>query len=210
MNSLKLGYKAPDFTAPTTQGEINFYEWLGDAWGILFSHPADFTPVCTTELGSMSKFKLEFDERNVKILAISVDPLESHKSWIKDINETQKTEVNYPIIADADQKVAKAYGMLHPKVSETKTVRSVFIIGPDKTIRLTLTYPASTGRNFHELLRVVDSLQLTENKQLATPANWNTGDDVIISPAVTDKEAEKRFPGYTTIKPYLRTTSMKA
>jgi len=158
----------------------------------------------------MSKFKLEFDERNVKILAISVDPLESHKSWIKDINETQKTEVNYPIIADADQKVAKAYGMLHPKVSETKTVRSVFIIGPDKTIRLTLTYPASTGRNFHELLRVVDSLQLTENKQLATPANWNTGDDVIISPAVTDKEAEKRFPGYTTIKPYLRTTSMKA
>jgi peroxiredoxin len=210
MNSLKLGDKAPDFTAPTTQGEINFYEWLGDAWGILFSHPADFTPVCTTELGSMSKFKLEFDERNVKILAISVDPLESHKSWIKDINETQKTEVNYPIIADADQKVAKAYGMLHPKVSETKTVRSVFIIGPDKTIRLTLTYPASTGRNFHELLRVVDSLQLTENKQLATPANWNTGDDVIISPAVTDKEAEKRFPGYTTIKPYLRTTSMKA
>jgi peroxiredoxin len=210
MNSLKLGDKAPDFTAPTTQGEINFYEWLGDAWGILFSHPADFTPVCTTELGSMSKFKLEFDERNVKILAISVDPLESHKSWIKDINETQKTEVNYPIIADADQKVAQAYGMLHPKVSETKTVRSVFIIGPDKTIRLTLTYPASTGRNFHELLRVVDSLQLTENKQLATPANWNTGDDVIISPAVTDKEAEKRFPGYTTIKPYLRTTSMKA
>jgi peroxiredoxin len=210
MNSLKLGDKAPNFTAPTTQGEINFYEWLGDAWGILFSHPADFTPVCTTELGSMSKFKLEFDERNVKILAISVDPLESHKSWIKDINETQKTEVNYPIIADADQKVAKAYGMLHPKVSETKTVRSVFIIGPDKTIRLTLTYPASTGRNFHELLRVVDSLQLTENKQLATPANWNTGDDVIISPAVTDKEAEKRFPGYTTIKPYLRTTSMKA
>jgi len=210
MNSLKLGDKAPNFTAPTTQGEINFYEWLGDAWGILFSHPADFTPVCTTELGSMSKFKLEFDERNVKILAISVDPLESHKSWIKDINETQKTEVNYPIIADADQKVAKAYGMLHPNASETKTVRSVFIIGPDKTIRLTLTYPASTGRNFHELLRVVDSLQLTENKQLATPANWNTGDDVIISPAVTDKEAEKRFPGYTTIKPYLRTTSMKA
>jgi peroxiredoxin len=210
MNSLKLGDKAPDFTAPTTQGEINFYEWLGDAWGILFSHPADFTPVCTTELGSMSKFKLEFDERNVKILAISVDPLESHKSWIKDINETQKTEVNYPIIADADQKVAQAYGMLHPNASETKTVRSVFIIGPDKTIRLTLTYPASTGRNFHELLRVVDSLQLTENKQLATPANWNTGDDVIISPAVTDKEAEKRFPGYTTIKPYLRTTSMKA
>ena len=210
MNSLKLGDKAPNFTAPTTQGEINFYEWLGDAWGILFSHPADFTPVCTTELGSMSKFKLEFDERNVKILAISVDPLESHKSWIKDINETQKTEVNYPIIADADQKVAQAYGMLHPNASETKTVRSVFIIGPDKTIRLTLTYPASTGRNFHELLRVVDSLQLTENKQLATPANWNTGDDVIISPAVTDKEAEKRFPGYTTIKPYLRTTSMKA
>lgn len=210
MNSLKLGDKAPDFTAPTTQGEINFYEWLGDAWGILFSHPADFTPVCTTELGSMSKFKPKFDEHNVKILAISVDPLDSHKSWIKDINETQKTEVNYPIIADADQKVAQAYGMLHPNASETKTVRSVFIIGPDKTIRLTLTYPASTGRNFHELLRVVDSLQLTENKQLATPANWNTGDDVIISPAVTDKEAEKRFPGYTTVKPYLRTTSMKA
>jgi alkyl hydroperoxide reductase subunit AhpC len=205
--SLRLGDLAPDFTAETTEGTINFHEWLGNGWGVLFSHPADFTPVCTTELGSMSKLKPEFEKRNVKIIAISADPLESHKLWVNDINETQNTTVKYPLIADPEFKVANLYGMIHPNASDRFTVRSVFVIGPDKKIKLTITYPASTGRNFDEILRVVDSLQLTANYSVATPANWKHGEDVIITPAVKDEDIPAKFPkGHTRIKPYLRTT----
>lgn len=208
MATLRLGDTAPDFTAQTTQGEINFHEWLGDSWGILFSHPADFTPVCTTELGAMSRIKEKFDEKNTKILAVSVDPVDSHNEWIKDINETQNTTVEYPIIADEDRKVAELYDMIHPKADSQHTVRSVFVIGPDKKVKLTLTYPPSTGRNFDEILRVVDSLQLTEYEQVATPANWVHGEEVVIGGSVSDEEAEKRFPGYRTVKPYLRMTKL--
>lgn len=205
--SIRLGDVAPDFTAETTAGTINFHEWLGDSWGILFSHPADFTPVCTTELGSMSRLEPEFRKRNVKILAISADPLDSHKNWIKDINETQNTEVTYPLIADPEFKVANLYGMIHPNVTDKFTVRSVFVIGPDKKVKLTLTYPASTGRNFNEILRVVDSLQLTANHSVATPADWKHGEDVIISGSVKDEEIAAKFPkGHKRVKPYLRTT----
>lgn len=205
--ALRLGDEAPNFTAETTEGTINFHEWLGNSWGILFSHPKDFTPVCTTELGTMAKIMDEFKKRNVKVIAISVDPLESHKGWINDINETQQCTVNYPIIADPERKVATLYDMIHPNALDNMTVRSVFIIGPDKKIKLMLTYPASTGRNFNEILRVVDSLQLTANYKVATPANWNEGEECIITPAVSDEEAAKLFPkGYRTVKPYLRYT----
>ncbi len=205
--SLRLGDLAPDFSAQTTEGTINFHEWLSNSWGVLFSHPADYTPVCTTELGRTAKLKSEFDKRGVKVLAVSVDPLESHISWVKDINETQNTTVNFPIIADSDRNVATLYDMIHPNASEKFTVRSVFVIGPDKKIKLTITYPASTGRNFDELIRVIDSLQLTANYSVATPADWKHGDDVIIVPAVKDEEIAAKFPkGYTRIKSYLRTT----
>ena len=205
--SIRLGDIAPDFTAETTAGTIKFHEWLGNSWGILFSHPADFTPVCTTELGSMSRLEPEFKKRNVKILAISADPLDSHKNWIKDINETQNCNVTYPLIADPEFKVANLYGMIHPNVTDKFTVRSVFIIGPDKKVKLTLTYPASTGRNFNEILRVVDSLQLTANHSVATPADWKHGEDVIITSAVKDEDIASKFPkGHKKIKPYLRTT----
>lgn len=208
MATLRLGDTAPDFTAQTTQGEINFHEWLGDSWGILFSHPADFTPVCTTELGAMSRIKEKFDAKNTKILAVSVDPVDSHNEWIKDINETQNTTVDYPIIADEDRKVAELYDMIHPNADSSQTVRSVFVISPDKKVKLTLTYPPSTGRNFDEILRVVDSLQLTEYEQVATPANWVHGEEVVIGGSVSDEEAQKRFPGYRTVKPYLRMTKL--
>src|SRR5690554_522970 len=208
MATLRLGDTAPDFTAQTTQGEINFHEWLGDSWGILFSLPSDFTPVCTTELGAMSRIKDEFDKRNTKILAVSVDPVDSHHDWIKDINETQNTVVEYPIIADENRKVAELYDMIHPNADSQHTVRSVFVISPDKKIKLTLTYPPSTGRNFDEILRVVDSLQLTEYEQVATPANWVHGEEVVIGGSVSDEEAAKRFPGYRTVKPYLRLTKL--
>jgi peroxiredoxin len=202
-----LGDTAPDFTQQTSEGEISFHDWLGDSWGIIYSHPADFTPVCTTELGRTAQLKDEFDKRGVKVIALSVDPVKDHLEWIKDINETQNTTVNFPIIADEDRKVAELYDMIHPNASEKATVRSVFVIGPDKKIKLTLTYPPSTGRNFNELLRVIDSLQLTANHKLATPADWKQGDDAIISPSVSDEEAKKLFPNYKEIKPYLRTTS---
>ena len=205
--SIKLGETAPNFTAQTSQGEINFYDYLGDSWGVLFSHPADFTPVCTTELGEVARLKSEFAKRNAKVIAVSVDPLDSHREWIKDINETQNTEVNYPIIADDDRKVAMLYGMLHPEAAEKTTVRSVFVIGPDRKVKLTITYPPSTGRNFAEILRVIDSLQLTAHYSVATPANWEHGEDVIISPGIPDEEANTKFPkGYTKIKDYLRVT----
>jgi len=205
--ALRLGDTAPDFTAETTEGGIRFHEWLGDGWGVLFSHPADFTPVCTTELGYMSKVKDEFTKRRVKVLAVSVDPVESHKNWIKDINETQSCTVNYPIIADPERKVATAYDMIHPKADDKATVRSVFIIGPDKKIKLTITYPASTGRNFDEVLRVIDSLQLTANHKVATPVNWKDGEDCIVVPALSDDDASKLFPkGLRKVKPYLRYT----
>jgi thioredoxin-dependent peroxiredoxin len=205
--SLRLGDIAPDFIAETTQGKINFHEWLGNSWGILFSHPADFTPVCTTELGAMAKLGQEFQKRNVKVIAISADPLDSHLKWIGDINETQNTTVNYPLIADPEFKVANLYGMVHPNVTDKFTVRSVFVIGPDKKIKLMITYPASTGRNFDEILRVVDSLQLTAGYSVATPANWKNGEDVIITTAVKDEEIPAKFPkGHKKIKPYLRTT----
>ncbi|MCM0668306.1 MULTISPECIES: peroxiredoxin [Flavobacterium] len=207
MSTLRLGDIAPDFQAETTQGPINFHEWLGDSWGVLFSHPADFTPVCTTELGTVANYVPEFQKRNTKVIALSVDGLDSHKEWIKDINETQNTEVNFPIIADEDKKVANLYDMLHPNASDKFTVRSVFVIGPDKKIKLTLTYPASTGRNFDELLRVIDSLQLTANYSVATPANWKDGEDVVIAPAIPDSDIPAKFPkGHTPIKPYLRLT----
>lgn len=205
--SLRLGDIAPNFTAETTEGTINFHEWLGDKWGVLFSHPADFTPVCTTELGLTAKLKDEFEKRNTKVLAVSVDPLDSHKKWINDINETQHCNVNFPIIADADRTVANLYDMIHPNANETFTVRSVFVIGPDKKVKLTLTYPASTGRNFFEILRVIDSLQLTANYQVATPANWEDGQDVVVAPAIKTEDIPAKFPkGHTVIKPYLRTT----
>jgi alkyl hydroperoxide reductase subunit AhpC len=203
---LKLGDTVPDFTAETTEGTISFHDFIGDGWCILFSHPADYTPVCTTELGAVAKLGDEFAKRSVKPISVSVDPLDSHHGWIKDINETQNTTVNYPIIADADRKVAEAFDMIHPNVDDKATVRSVFVIGPDKKIKLTLTYPASTGRNFDEILRVIDSLQLTATRSLATPANWNSGDDCIISPAVSDEQAAEKFPGFNAVKPYLRYT----
>lgn len=207
MAVLRLGDEAPNFTAQTTEGEINFHNWLGDSWGILFSHPADYTPVCTTELGTVAKYTEEFNKRNVKVAALSVDGLESHHGWIKDINETQDTTVNFPIIADEDRKVSVLYDMIHPKSDSQLTVRSVFVIAPDKTIKLTITYPASTGRNFDELLRVIDSLQLTAYHKVATPANWNQGDDCVIVPSVSNEEIPVLFPkGYTEIKPYLRMT----
>lgn len=207
MSTLRLGDVAPDFSAVTTAGPINFHEWLGDSWGILFSHPADFTPVCTTELGTASKLKGDFEKRNVKMIAVSVDPIEQHISWINDINETQNTKLEFPIIADADKKISELYDMIHPNASMTHTVRSVFIIGADKKIKLIIVYPASTGRNFNELLRVIDSLQLTSEYSVATPANWQQGDDCIIVPAVSNEEADKKFPkGYKVIKPYLRVT----
>src|SRR5665213_762524 len=205
--ALRLGDDAPNFTALTTEGSIDFHQWLGGGWGILFSHPKDYTPVCTTELGAVAKMKGEFDKRGVKVIAVSVDPIESHHGWIKDINETQQTTLNYPIIADPDRVVAGLYDMIHPKADDTFTVRSVFIIGPDKKIKLTLTYPASTGRNFLELLRVIDSLQLTAKHKVATPANWLQGEDCIISPAVKDADVPALFPkGSRTVKPYLRYT----
>ena len=204
--SLQLGDIAPDFTAETTEGTMQFHEYLGDNWGVLFSHPADFTPVCTTELGAVAKLNQEFASRNVKVAAISVDPIESHVGWISDINETQNTTVEYPMIADPDGKVANLYGMIHPNSDDKMTVRSVFIIAPDKSIKLMITYPASTGRNFDEILRVIDSLQLTVNHSLATPANWNHGDDVIIAPSVSDEEAAERYPDQVKVKPYLRVT----
>ncbi|WP_299390758.1 peroxiredoxin [uncultured Gelidibacter sp.] len=207
MKTIRLGDEAPNFNAQTTEGDINFHEWLGDSWGILFSHPADFTPVCTTELGTVAKYKEEFDKRNTKVIALSVDGLESHKDWIKDINETQQTTVNFPIIADEDHKVARLYDMIHPNADSKHTVRSVFLIAPDKTVKLTITYPASTGRNFDELLRVIDSLQLTAYHKVATPANWNDGDDCVIVPAVSNEEATKLFPkGYDEVRSYLRMT----
>ena len=205
--SLRLGDIAPNFQASTTAGDIDLYEYLGNGWGVLFSHPADYTPVCTTELGKTALLQEEFAKRNVKVLAISVDPLDKHKGWVNDINETQNVTVNFPIIADPDKTVANLYGMIHPNASETFTVRSLFIIGPDKKIKLTLTYPASTGRNFHEVLRVIDSLQLTANYSVATPADWKEGEDVIVVPAVSTEDALKKFPkGVKIIKPYLRYT----
>ncbi|MBF4992039.1 peroxiredoxin [Methylophilus sp. QUAN] len=206
--TLRLGDIAPDFTQQSSQGPISFHEWLGDSWAILFSHPADYTPVCTTELGATAKLASEFKKRNVKAIALSVDPVESHHGWIKDINETQSTDVQFPILADADRKVSTLYDLIHPNASTTATVRSVFIIDPHKKIRLTLTYPASTGRNFNELLRVIDSLQLTEYHSVATPANWEDGQDVVILPSITDPVVlETKFPkGYKTVKPYLRLT----
>lgn len=205
--SIRLGDIAPNFQAETNEGHIDFYEFLGNSWGLLFSHPADFTPVCTTELGQTSKLKNEFDKRNVKVLALSVDGAASHNIWIKDINETQHTTVNFPIIADEDKKVAMLYDMIHPNATEKTTVRSVFIIGPDKKVKLTLTYPASTGRNFTEILRVIDSLQLTAHYSVATPANWVQGEDVVIVPSIPDADIPAKFPkGATYIKPYLRMT----
>ena len=204
---LRLMDEAPDFSAETTAGTINFHEWLGDGWGILFSHPADYTPVCTTELGYMSKITGEFEKRNVKVLAVSVDPMESHHGWINDINETQNTTVTFPLIADADQQVAELYDMIHPNANDKMTVRSVFVIGPDKKIKMMLTYPASTGRNFDEILRVVDSLQLTAKHKLATPVNWQNGEDVIIIPAVSDDDANKIYSNIRRVKPYLRYVS---
>lgn len=207
--TLRLGDIAPDFTAETTQGPLSFHTWLGDSWGVLFSHPKDFTPVCTTELGRVAALKPEFDKRNVKIIGLSVDGLGSHEAWGKDIEETQGTAINFPLIADSDRKVSDLYGMIHPNANDTLTVRSVFVIGPDKKVKLTLTYPASTGRNFDELLRVIDSLQLTANYKVATPADWKKGNDVIVVPSVSDEDAKKLFPqGFTTVKPYLRTVKL--
>ena len=204
--ALRLGDTAPDFTTDTTAGTIGFHEWLGDSWGVLFSHPKDFTPVCTTELGRVAALKPEFDKRNVKVIGLSVDPVASHKEWEKDIEETQGTAVNFPMIGDADRKVADLYDMIHPNANDTLTVRSVFVIGPDKKIKLQITYPASTGRNFDEILRVIDSLQLTAKYKVATPVDWKDGEDVIIGGSVTNEEAEQLFPGgWTTVKPYLRT-----
>jgi alkyl hydroperoxide reductase subunit AhpC len=205
--SLRLGDNAPNFKAKTTAGEIDLYEYLGNSWGILFSHPADYTPVCTTELGKTALLNDEFRKRNVKVLAVSVDPLDKHHGWINDINETQNCNVNFPIIADEDKHVASLYGMIHPNASETFTVRSLFVIGPDKKIKLTLTYPASTGRNFHEVLRVIDSLQLTSNHSVSTPADWKPGEDVIIANTINTEDAKKRFPkGVREVKPYMRYT----
>lgn len=205
--SLRLGDTAPNFTAKTSQGEINFYDYLGNSWGVLFSHPADYTPVCTTELGKTASLKNEFEKRNVKVMALSVDTVESHQGWIKDINETQGVEVNFPIIADPDRKISEAYDMIHPNASVNATVRSLFIIAPDKTVKLIITYPASTGRNFQEILRVIDSLQLTANYSVATPADWKEGEDVVVVPAIKTEDIPSKFPkGFKEIKPYLRMT----
>ena len=205
--ALRLGDVAPNFTADSTEGKIDFHAYLGNSWGILFSHPADFTPVCTTELGAVAKLKPEFEKRNVKVIALSVDPLDDHHEWIKDINETQNTVVNFPIIADPIFEVSKLYDFVHPNASDKFTVRSVVVIGPDKKVKLTITYPASTGRNFDELLRVIDSLQLTAHYSVATPANWKNGQDVVVSPAIKTEDIAAKFPkGHTVIKPYLRTT----
>jgi alkyl hydroperoxide reductase subunit AhpC len=205
--ALRLGDEAPDFTAETTEGTINFYDYLGDSWGVLFSHPKDFTPVCTTELGEVAKLKPEFDKRNVKVLGLSVDALDNHKGWAADIEETQGAKLNFPVIADTDRKVSDLYDMIHPNANDTLTVRSVFIIGADKKVKLIITYPASTGRNFDEIIRVIDSLQLTANYQVATPVNWKDGEDVIITGAVSDEDANTKFPkGWKAIKPYLRVT----
>jgi alkyl hydroperoxide reductase subunit AhpC len=205
--SLRLGDPAPNFKAKTSEGEIDFYEYLGNSWGVLFSHPADYTPVCTTELGKTASLKSEFDKRNVKVIALSVDSVESHKGWINDINETQGVEVNFPIVGDEKREIALAYDMIHPNASLTATVRSLFIIAPDKTIKLMITYPASTGRNFQEILRVIDSLQLTANYSVATPADWKDGEDVVIVPAIKTEDAPAKFPkGFRIVKPYLRLT----
>ncbi|GAA4270197.1 peroxiredoxin [Hyunsoonleella aestuarii] len=207
MAAIRLGDIAPNFTAESTEGAINFHDWLGDSWGILFSHPADYTPVCTTELGTVAKYKIEFEKRNVKVVALSVDGIKSHHGWINDINETQGTTVNFPIIADEDRKVSELYDMIHPNADSKLTVRSVFVIGSDKKVKLTITYPASTGRNFDELLRVIDSLQLTAYHKVATPANWNNGDDCVVVPAVATEDIPVIFPkGYKEVKPYLRIT----
>lgn len=205
--SLRLGDKAPNFKAKTSEGEIDFYEYLGDSWGVLFSHPADYTPVCTTELGKTASLKDEFAKRNVKVVALSVDSVESHKGWINDINETQGVEVNFPIIGDENREIATAYDMIHPNASMTATVRSLFIIAPDKTIKLIITYPASTGRNFQEILRVIDSLQLTADYSVATPADWKDGEDVVVAPAIKTEDIPAKFPkGFKEVKPYLRLT----
>ncbi|MBP8238551.1 MAG: peroxiredoxin [Saprospiraceae bacterium] len=205
--SLRLGDVAPNFSAKTTEGEIDFYEYLGDSWGVLYSHPADFTPVCTTELGRTAALKSEFDKRNVKVLALSVDPLDSHFEWIKDIEDTQHITMNFPIIADEDRSIAELYDMIHPNATEKFTVRTVFVIGPDKKVKMTMTYPPSTGRNFHEILRVIDSLQLTAYHSVATPVDWEQGQDVVIAPAVSDADADLKFPkGYNKVRPYLRIT----
>jgi alkyl hydroperoxide reductase subunit AhpC len=203
--AVRLGDEAPDFQADTTDGSISFHEWLGSSWGVLFSHPKDFTPVCTTELGLVAKLKPEFDKRNVKVIGLSVDPVDSHEKWEKDIEETQGTAVNFPMIGDPDRRIANLYDMIHPAASDTNTVRSVFVIGPDKKVKLSITYPAATGRNFDEILRVIDSLQLTANYSVATPGNWKDGDDVIIAAAVSDEDAKVKFPdGWKAPKPYLR------
>mgnify|MGYP001081278965 FL=1 len=205
--AIRLGDIAPDFTADSSEGTIEFHKYLGDGWGVLFSHPKDYTPVCTTELGRVASLKSEFDKRNVKVIALSVDPVDSHKGWINDINETQNCSVNYPIIADPEKKVSEMYDMIQPNALSNLTVRSVFIIGPDKTVKLTLTYPASTGRNFDEILRVIDSLQLTANYQVATPVDWKHGDDCVVVPSIKTEDIPAKFPkGHKVIKPYLRTT----
>ncbi|HEY2744317.1 MAG TPA: peroxiredoxin [Polyangia bacterium] len=205
--SVQLGSTAPDFSVDTTEGPIKFHEWIGNSWAVLFSHPKDFTPVCTTELGYVAKIKPEFDKRGVKVIALSVDPVDSHKKWIGDIEETQKTKMNFPIIGDTDSKVSNLYGMIHPEAAATITVRSVYIIDPNKKVRATIQYPPSTGRDFNEILRVIDSLQLTDNFKVATPANWKNGDDVVISGAVSDEDAKTRFPkGWRALRPYLRMT----
>jgi alkyl hydroperoxide reductase subunit AhpC len=207
--TLRLGDKAPDFTQASTEGMINFNQWRGNSWAVLFSHPADFTPVCTTELGTLARLKPEFEQRGVKVIGISVDPVESHEQWSQDIAETQGMAPNFPLIADGDRKVAELYDMIHPQASSTATVRSVFVIDGSGTIRLMLTYPAATGRNFAELLRVIDSLQLTDAQKVATPANWKAGDEVVVLPAISNEEADKLFPqGYRTLKPYLRMTRL--
>jgi alkyl hydroperoxide reductase subunit AhpC len=205
--AIRLGDTAPDFTAQTTEGPLKFHDWIGDSWAVLFSHPKDFTPVCTTELGECARLKPEFDRRNVKVIGLSVDPADSHEKWAADIEETQGTALNFPLIADSDRKVSDLYDMIHPNASDTFTVRSVYVIGPDKKVKLMITYPASTGRNFDEILRVIDSLQLTANYSVATPVNWKDGDDVIIVPSMSDEDAKAKFPaGWTAHKPYLRVT----
>lgn len=203
--ALRIGDVVPDFTAQTTEGTVSFHDWIGDSWAVLFSHPKDFTPVCTTELGEVAKLKPQFEQRGVKVIGLSVDPADSHKLWAKDIEETQGQALNFPLIADSDRKVSDLYDMIHPNASETFTVRSVFVIGPDKKVKATLTYPASTGRNFDEILRLIDSLQLTAKYSVATPVNWKQGGDCIIVPAVSDEAAKEKFPGgWKTLKPYLR------
>jgi len=209
--ALQLGDIAPDFEADSTEGKISFHQWLGDSWGVLFSHPKNFTPICTTELGYAAKLKPEFDKRGVKIIGLSVDELKNHDAWAQDIKETQGHAVNFPVLADPDRKVSSLYGMIHPNANDTLTVRSVFVIGPDKKIKLTLTYPASTGRNFDEILRVIDSLQLTSKHQVATPVNWKSGEDVVIVPSVSDEDAKAKFPaGWKVVKPYLRVVAQPA